>query len=338
MTIPASTSRLGCERKAAISVSCGLDVPQVASVLDPTTVSTRFQEFRTVMKTKNRAFTLIELLVVMAIIALLIGLLLPALAKARATAKLTKDQTQIRGIHQSWLVFAREFEGIMPTPGLIDRLPFNGVEEPGRGPEDESQNDTARLHSACIMQNYYSPQLCVTPVEASGRVIIKDDFNFELYNAIPTVDRYWDDSFDADLASISNTSYASMPIAGDRKKRQWKESLDSAWPILSNRGVKEGSLADLDYNKSITLEIHGSSKSWEGNICYNDNHCEVSKTFKPEGVSYVNGGVVNADNIFKNDLFAPTSPQGTDAYLVIIARGDVTVGGGTVTAFTPSWD
>ena len=290
------------------------------------------------MKKLNRAFTLIELLVVMAIIALLIGLLLPALAKARATAKLTKDTTQIRGIHQSWLVFAREFEGLLPTPGLIDRLPFNGVEEPGRGPEDEQQNDTARLHSACIMQNYYSPQLAVTPVEISGRVIIKDDFNFELYNAVPAVDVYWDDSFDADLTSESNTSYASMPIAGDRKKRQWKETLDSAWPILSNRGVKEGSTADIDYNRSLTLEIHGSSKSWEGNICYNDNHCEVSKTFKPEGVSYINGGTVNADNVFKNDLFAATSPQGIDAYLVIIPRGDMTVGGGVVTSFTPSWD
>src|SRR5688572_25971135 len=68
-----------------------------------------------------RGFTLIELLVVMAIIALLIGLLLPALAKARAQAKLLKDSSQIRGIHQSWLVFSREFEGVFPTPGLIDR-------------------------------------------------------------------------------------------------------------------------------------------------------------------------------------------------------------------------
>ena len=44
--------------------------------------------------------------------------------KARATAKLQKDSTQIRGIHQSWLVFAREFNGILPTPGLIDRIAY----------------------------------------------------------------------------------------------------------------------------------------------------------------------------------------------------------------------
>jgi len=292
---------------------------------------------------RKRGFTLIELLVVMAIIALLIGLLLPALAKARATAKLTKDSTQIRGVHQSWLVFAREFNGILPTPGLINRLPFGtpAVEEPGRGPEDQRQNDTARLHSACIMQNYYSPDLCVSTPEPSGRVAVKDDYNFELYNVADDV--YWDDSFDARLSgtntAFSNVSYASMPIAGARKLREWKDSLNSSWPILANRGVEDGSLEDDIYNASITLSIHGGGKSWLGNICYNDNHMETSRTFKPENVNYIVGDQVNADNIFNNDTGSPTSPDGTDAWLVIIPKGEVTANaGGPVTGLTPVWD
>jgi len=292
--------------------------------------------------TRTRGFTLIELLVVMAIIALLIGLLLPALAKARATAKLTKDSTQIRGIHQSWLVFAREFNGILPTPGLINRLNFNGVQEPGRGPEQEKFNDTARLHSACIMQNYYGAQLVVGPTEPSGHVAIKDDYNFELYNiALDTADGvangYWDDSFDAKLTTLSNTSYDSMPIAGDRKKREWRDSLNSQWPIISNRGVKEGSLQAADYNASITLQIHGR-KQWMGNIIYNDNHAEVSKTFKPEGVVYTQGNASFADNIFNNDQFTATDAKGLDAYLTMIAKNGCLVAGGVVTSFLPQWD
>ena len=71
---------------------------------------------------RRKGFTLIELLVVMAIIALLLGLLLPALAKARATARQVKDATQIGQIHKGWLIWAREFDGILPLPGLVNRV------------------------------------------------------------------------------------------------------------------------------------------------------------------------------------------------------------------------
>ncbi len=150
---------------------------------------------------RKRGFTLIELLVVMAIIALLIGLLLPALAKARAQAKLLKDQTQIKQIHEAWVVFSGEYAGILPTPGLVDRLEIdindgNGRRNiPGRGEEDWKANNTAFVHSLCIMQNYYTPELCVGPTEPSGNVFVMDDYNWERYDVREEEDTYWDRGF-----------------------------------------------------------------------------------------------------------------------------------------------
>ena len=261
----------------------------------------------------KRGFTLIELLVVMAIIALLIGLLLPALAKARAEAKRLKDATQIKQIHLSWLVFSRQFDGTFPLPGLIDRKPVPGLGKvPGRGAEDALKNDHAALYSACIMANYFSPELCVGPTEPSGKVFVKDDFNWDYYSPINA--QYWDLNFQAKLTSQCNISYATMGIFGKRKTTEWRESMNSMYAVVGNRGVKDGSLEANDYESSITLQIHGGRKQWVGNLCYNDNHVGVSSSFMPDGVNY--SGL--PDNIFKPDCFGGTCDdyQG-DVWLVM---------------------
>ena len=136
---------------------------------------------------RRRGFTLIELLTVMAIIALLVGLLLPALAKARAKAQQTKDATQIKQIHAAFTTFSHDFDGRFPTPGLINRLPVNdetmlsGQDIPGRGPENLMANNSAAMYSACIMQNYFTPQILVAPTEPSAFVAVKDDYDWSLY-------------------------------------------------------------------------------------------------------------------------------------------------------------
>jgi prepilin-type N-terminal cleavage/methylation domain-containing protein len=274
--------------------------------------------------TRKRGFTLIELLVVMAIIALLISLLLPALAKARAQAKLLKDGTQVKQIHEAWIIFSRESDGIFPTPGLIDRKPFfdpnqGFVQLPGRGPEDFKENTTDNVHSACIMQNYYSPEICVGTTEVNGNVFVFDNYNWELYDI--TEDVYWDDNFQCDLDTSCNVSYASMPICGDRKVQQWQETYDSKFPILGNRGPRDGDLDLLTNKDHITFQLHGGRRQWVGNVCFQDNHIEVENSFLPEGIEYLDEtGNSAPDNLFRNDTGAggTESYGGYDAWLAIV--------------------
>ncbi len=287
---------------------------------------------------RKRGFTLIELLVVMAIIALLIGLLLPALAKARAQAKLLKDATQIEQIQQAWLIFAREYNGIFPTPGLINRQPDPdlGRNVPGRGPETTFFNTSDNMYSAVIAQNYFTPDLVVGPTEPSAYIVVMDNYNYALYD--PVGDIYWDSAFNADLQTVCHTSYAHSPIAGPRKVKHWRDTMDSKYAIVGNRGVKNGRDTNANlYNNSVTLEIHGSNKQWVGNVCFNDNHIETLQTFYPNSISYrdPNGGDSEPDNIFRNDIGGATDSEGTDVWLILVSA---IFNDGSSDQLTVEWD
>ncbi|MHC4220234.1 MAG: type II secretion system protein [Planctomycetota bacterium] len=292
----------------------------------------------------KRGFTLIELLTVMAIIALLVGLLLPALAQARAKAQMTKDQTQIKQIHAAWATFSRDYDGIFPTPGLINREmdPTLGRHAPGRGPEDLRANTSGAMYSSCIMQNYFTPQILVAPTEPSGYVAVKDDYDWSLYS--PLDDVYWDAKADGSPSDdaigtyipfatnltnnnqyagslICNTSYAHTPICGTRKINEWKDSLNSKWAIIGNRGVICGNDTNKTiYEESVTLEFHGGRKQWVGNIGYNDNHVELHDTFYPDGMNYLDSSnETRADNLFANDTENCDSGLGVDVFLTLVS-------------------
>jgi prepilin-type N-terminal cleavage/methylation domain-containing protein len=270
---------------------------------------------------RKRGFTLIELLVVMAIIALLVGLLLPALAKARATAKLTKDGAQVKEIHQSFLVYAREFDGKLPTPGLVRRKkdPILNKFLPGRGPEEQRWNHHAALYSLCIMQNYFSPNMTIGTTEVSAFVSAKDDYNYEKYDPLAATPIFWDDGFKAKLTDNCNVSYATMPIAGERKTLEWKETLNSQFAVVGNRGPEgadDPTIMLQNMEQSITREFHGGRKDWSGQISYNDNHIEYEKTFWPDGLNYQIGGNSEPDNLFNNDT-GSTDDDGYDVWLIM---------------------
>jgi hypothetical protein len=250
------------------------------------------------------------------------ALVLPSMSHQRGRSLSLKESSQIRGIHQSWTVFSREFNGIFPTPGLISRQAVNGTYLPGAGAEDQLANNTANIHSACIAQNYYTPELCVGPTEPSAKVFVKEDFDWVEYR--PECGVFWDQSFKCDLQSESNVSFANMPVAGERKLRQWRESFDPAWAMIGTRGVRNGSLKPEVFDQSITLRIHGDRSTWEGNICFNDNHVEYLNTFTPAGQYCRDStGAWQQDNIFRNDNFGVPSAHavsGTDCWLAITLR------------------
>jgi prepilin-type N-terminal cleavage/methylation domain-containing protein len=231
---------------------------------------------RTHARTHSRGFTLIELLVVIAIIALLIGLLLPALAKAQRNAQSLKDKTQMRQIHTSFITWANENNEILPTPGLINRLPIfqpgggGTVSIPGLGAEHYRKNHTRHLYSCMIAAGYFNTDIVIGPTEVNPVVVQYRQYNYDRYD--PPNTTYWDGDSPSNnlqpngfetaytvpgsptfptegfLANISgqgpaaarwsHTSYAHLAVFGMRKRLKWRNSQNAGVPILGTRGTR----------------------------------------------------------------------------------------------------
>jgi hypothetical protein len=188
-------------------------------------------------------------------------------------------------------------------------------------------------------------QILVSPAEVNSRVIPCARYNMNRIN--PAQDVYWDSGYDpgspagnsptgflADLTTQSNTSYGTMPLdPALRRKVEWRNSGNARFAILGNRGPKGGTGTGNDFTQSKTLLIHGSTKEWDGNTCYNDNHVDFGRTFYPESVTKLaqdacaggtslTGAEARFDNMFKNDTFCVTAAgrRNSDSWLVLQKR------------------
>ena len=89
-----------------------------------------------------------------------------------------------------------------------------------------------------------------------------------------------------------------------RRDKGWKSTLDSRWPLIGNRGPKDG----IDNPQSLT---YGRSGQWGAHVLFGDGHVEFINTFTPNGVVFIMRGETYQDNIYKMD----DGPNGGDAVL-----------------------
>jgi hypothetical protein len=257
------------------------------------------------------------------VVPLMVGIMLPALGKARSSARQIKDSTQVRGIHQGMVLWAQGNSDTYQVPSQIDRGDSTIAAADGK--------DLPRhITSILIFNGFISPEVCVSPAEASGQYAVYQGYQYSNpAGAASPAMALWDPAFKAYPTESANyigsgpstpggLSYAFMPPLGARRK-MWSNTFTATEAIIGNRGPAYDpagttwglhptpGLAMGGNNEvgtgSVTLLIHGGPTSWEGNICYNDNHTNFETAPDPPTLMYRFGGSAGPTTFFADNLF-----------------------------------
>lgn len=246
----------------------------------------------------RRGFSMVGMLITMVCIVVLFSLLMTSMNKAitgqgsavQGTVRSFEDEMTLTGLYQSMLANAADRKGRYLTPGELG------------GPSDITQNTTANLFSAMVMEQYTSCKVLISGNEYSGYVQEKLDYDHAAYN--PAAKVFWDSTFVADLSRFSNVSYAHMPLCGERFDHKWESTMDSAFPLVGNRGPKNGVNDPNSWS-------YGRNGQWGGHFVFGDGHVQFTNSFDLSGLTLQVGGQSVPDNVFNME----SGSKGGDAIL-----------------------
>jgi len=239
----------------------------------------------------RKAFTLIELLVVISIIALLIAILLPALGSARQSARQLQSSTQVRGIHQGFVIFGESNDGYYPgMAGLFANasLSFtdqNNIATINDGGTTAGSSTTARFAIA-LEDGLFTAEYAISPAETNPDV--------QTWQANQT---YSATNDHITSYAISMISSATSPVPGVAvgRAREWRTTSNSAAIVMGDRATAMGFYADTSSYQSLWSN---GEPNYRGSVLMNDNSVQFLYDREIEGTKYASHRNALPDNLF----------------------------------------
>lgn len=218
---------------------------------------------------RRSGFTLVELAVVLAASAVGGSLAVALWGYNGDQDKLMRSQTQLRGIHQSCVVFAQSNK-----KGGNDGF-FPGLDSSGQ----KVDVTTAGRLQMMLRGNFFTGEYIISPVE----------------NLTP-----WEaDGWDERPLFPQQFSYAMLDITGaddDAGRRmEWMETLSTSAVVIGDRNA-----AGADASESVWTQ-GAEAEGWAGGLTRNDNSTSFDTSPTVEMTKFGSGPANELDNIFKNE-------------------------------------
>jgi len=209
---------------------------------------------------RSRGTTLLEVLTAIAAAVLLIALVLPAVGQSRRSSRLMQNSAQIKGIHQSMVMYSQGnrdwYPGLNSKGELID-------------------GSTEYRFQIMLEGDYFMGEYITSPAE----LLVA-----------------WEDG----PVTRDHYSYAMLRIADAEKDRhrreEWKDTANSQAVVLSDRNTSFGGVYRSVWTDSFDP---GEGTDWRGSVGWNDNHVSQETTCLMENTQYGEAPMLENDHLFE---------------------------------------
>lgn len=245
-----------------------------------------------------------------------------ALKSARDAARELKDQTQVRGIVQSLVIFSQNTPtGSFPRPSKID---LKNTTVRAVGP---AKDTSANLYSVLIYNGFVSTELLVSPAETNPNIKVIEAYEYSTpQSAMKPVEALWDPAFSADFTDgkVGHVSYAHQTLTAARESLWTMDA--GVIPVVSNRGPRVSAVLDMpeagplvnpitDPKTSNTFKFFSDKPSWRGHVGLTDGSVALMTTMLAPGITYADAkGAKRSDVLFFDE---PDDATRTNHYLTI---------------------